>query len=274
MGSSDIDAEERASIESYANDVISRYGKDFADADKRVIGFGEMLRRFRSAVESVLAKGREHISGVDDTHNELCIASQLLANSDPQFVLVEYEPEHANCAKSIDFRARTDEGLVFYVDVKTIRPDSTDRWDQFEKALKEGWFPENVQISLSRDWSGGGIWHDMFAARARMLEHTMCFEAKIRNCDLLGDNNHFILALCGEGFHWHEDELEDFVSFYRSGHHRADDPFSKVDTKFIEGEGIILDRTISRFACMNRRLFDIRPRRLNWNVQPPKLPVF
>ena len=35
------------------------------------------------------------------------------------------------------------------------------------------------------------------------------------------------------GFRWQQDGLEDFVSFYYSGVHRADDAFSKVELKYM-----------------------------------------
>jgi hypothetical protein len=159
--------------------------------------------------------------------------------------------------------------------VKTIKPKPRDRWDQFEKAKKEGWFPENVQVILSKPWLGGELWHNMFTARARMLEYALELEAKIRDFKVIEDENTLsILAFCGEGFHWRLDDLEDFVSFYRTGCHRADDPFSKAEAKDIADKNITLNRTITRFACMNRPQFAIRHRRLNWNVQPPKAPAF
>jgi hypothetical protein len=37
------------------------------------------------------------------------------------------------------------------------------------------------------------------------------------------------MAFCGEGFHWHRDELEGFVNFYFSRKHRADNPFSQAE---------------------------------------------
>lgn len=223
----------------------------------------------------MLENGRSLVSGVDEAHNELCVVSQLLANAEPLFTLLEYEPALPGCAKSIDFRATTADGLTLYVDVKTIKPKPKDRWDQFVKAREDGWLPENVHVTLAKEWLGGELWHGMFAARARMLEYALGLEEKIRDCKLAADDKtFFILCLCGEGFHWHHDGLEDFVAFYRSGSHRGDDPFSKAETKYIADNKITLDRTITRFACMNRPQFDLRHRRLNWNVQPPADPFF
>jgi excisionase family DNA binding protein len=122
---------------------------------------------------------------------------------------------------------------------------------------------------------GGEIWHQMFAARARMLEYALELEGKIRDCGLKDqEKTLFILALCGAGFHWHEDELEDFVQFYRTGRHRSDDPFSRVEANYAKEKNLALERTISRFACMRRRQGELFHTRLNWNVQPPRDPEF
>ena len=107
-----------------------------------------------------------------------------------------------------------------------------------------------------------------------MLEYALELEGKSADCKLAKDNTSFILALCGAGFHWHQSHLEDFVSFYRNGSHRADDLFSKAEPKHIADNHITLDKTIWRFACMNRPQFEIRHRLLIWNVQPPMPPAF
>ena len=105
--------------------------------------------------------------------------------------------------------------------MKIIKPQVADRWDQFEKAAKEGWIADNVHVVIAEDWLGGEIWHAWFAARARMLEYTLELERKIADANLAGDNKLFVLSLCSDGFRWQQDGLEDFVSFYRGGIHRA-----------------------------------------------------
>ena len=66
-----------------------------------------------------------------------------------------------------------------------------------------------------------------------MLEYSLELEQKIAEGGLTTDNTLFTLAFCGDGFYWHQDQLEDFVSFYYSGVHRADDPFSQVEQRHI-----------------------------------------
>lgn len=258
----------------YSNEVLATFRARFESASDRFKISMPLLERFSSAIEAVQGNSRALFRAVDEAHNELCVASALLENPDPVFTRLEYEPVLAGCAKTIDFRAITDGGVTVYVDVKTIKPLAKDRWEQFERARNEGWFPPNVSVVLSKEGLGGELWHNMFAARGRMLEYSLEMEQKIAEGNLAGRNSLFVLALCGEGFVWHEDEFEDFVSYYYSGSHRGDDPFGIAEVRHVQERGIVIARTISRFACMRRPQGDILPKRLNWNVQPPRHPHF
>lgn len=255
----------------YADEVQKIFRTRFESASDRFKSPQLLLDRFTSVVDAVHANGRSLFRAVDEAHNELCIASAILENQEPQFTCLEYEPPLNGCAKSIDFLA-TSGDIKVYVDVKTIKPVATDRWEQFEKAQVKEWFPDNVNIMLEKKWLGGELWHDMFAARSRMLEYSLELEQKIAEGNLSGGNTLLVLALCGEGLYWHQDELEDFVSFYYSGTHRGDDPFSKAEARHIQDKHIAIAKTISRFACMHRPQGGILQKRLNWNVQPPRHP--
>ena len=158
--------------------------------------------------------------------------------------------------------------------MKTIKPQAASRWDQFEKATKEGWIADNVHVVIAEEWLGGEIWHGWFAARSRMLEYTLELEQKIAEGNLTAEDTLFVLALCSDGFHWQQDGLEDFVSFYYSGVHRGDDAFFNAEMKYISDKKITLNRTISQFAYMKRPQSQIRTARLNWNVRPPRDPFF
>ena len=259
-------------LKTYAADVTDTFAREFGAAIDRFKEGQILLDRFNATIESVVKSGRAHFSSVDEAHNELCMASAVLGNGALKFSRLQYEPTLPGCARTIDSRAYAENGETVYVDVKTIKPQSKDRWDQFEKANKEGWFPENVIVGISEEWMGGEIWHSWFAARGRMLEYTLELERKIAEGKLAAKNTGFILALCGDGFLWREDALEDFVSFYRSGAHRADDSFAQIEQKYIAGKQISLARTISYFAYMKRKQGEIRHNRLNWNVRPPRDP--
>lgn len=256
-------------LNAHVDEVLEVFHTRFKSASDRFKTPQPLLDRFTSAVEAVKAQGRSLFRAVDEAHNELCIASAILENKEPQFTCLKYEPPFHGCAKSIDFLAVAGD-LNVYVDVKTIKPVATDRWEQFEKAQAEEWLPGNVNIMLKKEWLGGELWHNMFAARSRMLEYSLELEQKIAEGNLPEGNTLFILALCGEGFYWHQDELEDFVNYYYSGTHRGDDPFSQAETRYIEDKNIAIVKSISRFACMRRLQGDVLQKRLNWNVQPPK----
>jgi hypothetical protein len=261
--------EETDWVNDYAAAVSNAFAATFR-ADDRMPDRQRLMKRFTKAVSAVLKHGFSKFSAVEDAHNELCIAGALLASENPRFGRLDYEPRLGGSAKSIDFRATTEEGLTVYVDVKTIQPKAKDRWDQFERAQEEKWFPDNVRVVLSKAWLGGEIWHTTFAARNRMLEYTLELERKIADAGLAGRENTFvILALCGAGFHWHVDQLEDFVAFYRTGRHRGDDSLAKVESDHIAREQITLAGTITRFACL-RRPQGSTNHTLNWNVQPPR----
>jgi hypothetical protein len=261
-------------VKAYEKDVCETFAPIFKDAEKRFKDGDRLLKRFAETIDEVLKHGRGHFRAVDEAHNELCAAAAILQNRNPEFVTLEYEPALEGCEKTIDFRAKAADGLTLFIDVKTIKPVPTDRWEQFERARKEEWFPEKVELLFSKEWLGGELWHNTFAARGRMLEYTLELEQKIAECKLQMEKTFFVLLLCGEGFYWHEDELEDFVAFYFSGSHRSDDPFAKAEAKYMDEKKLKLTRMISRFACMRRPQGEVHKKRLNWNVQPPIDPSY
>lgn len=266
----ELAAEDIAWVKAYAAEVMKTFGREFDAGADRFKDGQVLLDRFNAAIECVLKKGRGHFRKVDEAHNELCVASALLGNTKLKFIRVEYESPLAGCAKTIDFRATAENGQIVYVDVKTIKPEDSDRWEQFERARAEGWFPENVIIGISEQWGGGEIWHAWFAVRGRMLEYSLELEQKIKEAGLAVENVIPVLALCSDGFRWRQDQLEDFAAFYSTGAYRADDPFSQMELRYMTSNKTSLARTISRFAYFERKQGEIRPHRVNWHVRPPR----
>lgn len=260
--------EELKWLNAYADEVREVFDVRFESVVDRFKTPQKLLGRFTSAVKAVRAKEWSRFHSVYEAHNELCIAAAILGNQEPQFTCLEYELPLHGCGKVIDFLATCGD-LKVYVDVKTIMPCPTDGWRQYEEFQAKGRFPGNVNLILERECLGDELWHNMYAARGRMLEHSLELEQKIAEGNLSEGNTRFVLAFCGEGYHWGEDELDDFVSYYYSGAHRGDDPFSKMEAWDIQHKHIAIARTISCFACMRRSVWDVLPQRLNWNVQPP-----
>lgn len=255
-------------IENYRAEVVKNFGEIFAADTGRFLDGDRLLLRFNEAVHRALAGFP--LAEMGEAHNEMCIARALLLNKEPRFSSLAYEPPLPGCAKTIDFCGVSTEGLNVYVDVKTIAPVPKDRWEQFEQAQKEKWFPENVRVGLIEGWMGGVIWHGWIAGRGRMLEYTLELEQKIRESGLRGrKNTNVILALCGNGIHWQESQLEDFADFYRYGRHRFDDSFARMEAHFIEKRKIVLERTVTSIAYMERKTRAILPHITRWNVRGP-----
>lgn len=255
-------------IEAYRANVAKTFGELFAAEVERFPEGQMLLRRFHDAVFHALAGAP--MSAFGESHNEMCDARALLLGAKPRFSSLAYEPALPSCAKTIDFCGKSDDGLTIYVDVKTIAPVPTDRWEHLEKAQREGWFPDNVRIGLSEEWMGGEIWHGWVAGRGRMLEYALELEQKIRESGLSGQNGTlFVLVYCGTGFQWHESQLEDFADFYRNGRHRLDDSFAKMEEHFIEEKKLVLDRSVTCFAYMERKTRAILPSLMHWNIRGP-----
>lgn len=245
--------------------LISASRERFTGADRCLERFGVTVAALRHEHTGIA------LAAVDESHNELCIAEELLLFEQPRFTLVEYEPGLPAGERRIDFRATNDRS-VWFVEVKTIHPDLKDRWDQYERSVQAGLIADNVTIHFERQGMGGELWHQKFASRSRMLEYSLELEERILEGGIDSPENGFVLALFTDGFAWHEDELEDFVAFYRTGRHRTDDGLAKMELHAIVAKQRALTRRISAFAYFCRPAFDVVPTEKNWTVHPPSPP--
>jgi hypothetical protein len=250
--------------------VEARFRLLFVTHRERLRGVQRCLDRFRSAVGRLESDPTiASLWAVDESHNELCAVEELLRFDAPAFSSIEYEPRLPAGERRIDLCATAREAS-WYVEVKTIRPEVKDRWDQYRAVVEAGRITPNVTIHFERDWMGGELWHNRFSARSKMLEYSIDFEARILAGGIDAPENRFVLALCSDGFSWHEDELEDFVAFYRTGRHRLDDGLSRMEQHALRGK--TLTRRISAFAYFCRPAFEPSIVESNWDVQPPLEP--
>ena len=81
-----------------------------------------------------------------------------------------------------------------------------------------------------------------------------------------------VYVFCSNGYHWYQDELEDFVAFYVEGRHRWDDPLANMERHHIEQLKLELPRRVRTFAYMGRQSGATYPRKLNWHVVAPSFP--
>jgi hypothetical protein len=267
-----IDDADIAWLHSYESATRSHFEPRFGAYQPRFAHGADLLERHSAAIREVIAQGRHHFHAVDEAHNEICVADAILSDPSTAEASLLYEPPLPNTVKTIDYAVRERDGKITLVDVKTIKPQPRDRWDQYERAVKEGWLPKNVQFILEREWQGGELWHSAFASRSRFLEYSLELEAKLSAAAYGETARRRVLMLCGEGFHWHQSELEDFVAYYRTGVHRDDDPFSLAEERHVLANKLVFERSISSFACLDRRQGDIAARRINWHVQAPPSP--
>lgn len=227
----------------------------FSAHSQRHRGFASCLDRFRSSVDALRQlRTAAALAAVEECHNELCVAEELLLFREHPFSLVEYEAPLPTGDQRIDFRA-TNERAVWFVEVKTIHPELRDRWDQYQRVVQAGHVTDNVTIHFEREWMGGELWHQKFAARVKMREHSRELEDRIATGGVDSPNHGFVLALFSDGFAWHEDELEDFVAFYRTGRHRQDDGLAKMEQHSVQTEERSLTRRISTFGYFCRSAF-------------------
>jgi len=80
------------------------------------------------------------------------------------------------------------------------------------------------------------------------------------------------LALFTNGFHWHLNELEDFVFFYFKGIHFPGGPFAQMEDYDVNEKKIRFRRTIDHFAYFRRPKTEMKPNKVIWNVKLPCIP--
>lgn len=258
-----------ADVQAYTTEVEETLKARIVQHTDRFPDNAKLLRNFEGVRASASERG---LRAFDEIHNEVLVALSLLESEGREIQALRYEPALLGTAKTIDFRAEFKDSRVAYIDVKSIIPKAIDKWDQFEQAQEENWMPPTAGILLDKELLGGELWHYGAAARSRMLEHTVELEAKIEYALRSDPSALFCLALCSMAFHWSRDELEDFAGFYRRGQHRSDDPYARMEAKYIQGKGIILSQKVDSFAYLERKQFEIEASEMIWRVAPPPLP--
>lgn len=163
------------------------------------------------------------------------------------------------------------EGMTLYVEVKTVHPhtgDTEQNWRKVERR-REHLTPRNEYI-VDKQWMGATIFGNSFSARASFLAYSLETEAKlVQTCAIAPGR--CVLVFCGTGFPWHPSELENFADFYRTGRHRADDPFARMELHHMAEHQIELSGNIEAFAAMIRKHDQINPGEWVYPVRGPHL---
>lgn len=267
-----LTAEDRQWLETRARQVRDHFGAVFERHAPAFPSRHRLLGKYIAAVTDVQANGWVDYGKLFDFHNELSLAEALLECPDPSVGLLDYEVSLPGCSKTVDFHVAPQSGSAIYLDVKTIRPTAVDAWGKYEHAVRNNRLTPATHVELRSAWLGGELWHLMTAARDRFLQHSLGLEAKIRECRPALAPATLVLALFSNGFHWHLDELEDFVAFYRSGNHAPYDPLGSMEAHYITEKDIHLDRTIDHFAYFRRAPESISIDNGCWSVRQSQFP--
>jgi hypothetical protein len=144
--------------------------------------------------------------------------------------------------------------------------DSDASWQRLCEIADE--FPENAKLVVDRQFAGAALGGQFVKARWSFVQRTVELEAKIA---LLTDAEQgpVQLLFCSEGA-WHEDDLEDFADFYRTGEFRADDWAQNAIARYMAERGLCFTRLISGFCFLERRHDEVEARRLRLNVKGPR----
>lgn len=204
----------------------------FKDSELEIENFDKFERQFRQAVQSARKHGNEQRFGVIERVNELLLMERLASEYLPKDARIIYESPISEDGASIDFQIVCPDGTTIFLEVKTVHPRSEDserNWDRHQDRKK--YIPNNIVYGVEKDSLGAEIAQNDFAARSKFMEYTQEFEAKLelaKKSGLQVDNS--TLVFCGNGFKWHNDQLEDFVCFYITGAHGEGDPFGPMES--------------------------------------------
>ncbi len=239
-------------VDKYIADVEAFYKLIIAGSHSRLVGGNKLWDQFESAVLDYRKRGMASFKQVIERVNELVVAKIILGDPTLLDAKIEYEPHIGTDSRRIDFVTCKANGENLFIEVKTVRPNTKDcqeSWGKFKKRRELHTY--GTHYIAMPEWNGGKIAGDSFSARSKFMEYTRAFETKLAEARE-SQPGRGALIFCGTGMEWHRSELDDFVDFYRTGHHRRDDPFANMEAGEINDKGISLMRNIDSFGFMKR----------------------
>ncbi len=222
-----------------------------AGQDSRIQRGAILWDLFERAADGCRADVKSSERQLAERINELAMA-KVLADDKGLHGPISYEPNLLPSHRRIDFVADRARGDSVYIEVKTVHPETADTeeaWEHYLRRRKH--HPEQANFVVHKDWMGGKLYGNTFAARSRFLEYTQDFEVRLDEAKKVKDGPG-LLVFCGNGVRWHRSDLEDFVDYYHAGKHRQDDPFALMEKHHIENENIQLLRNVDNFGCIRR----------------------
>ena len=153
--------------------------------------------------------------------------------------------------------------------MKTVEPrteDNEKNWEKVER--RQQYVTPGVHYVVDKQWMGATIFNNSFSARSSFLTYAIETEAKLKGHNAV-EPGRAVLVFCGTGFAWHLSELEDFADSYRTGQHRFDDPFAKMEQRAMRSGGDQPSHTLDGFAAMMRKHDGIDPVKWVYPVRGP-----
>lgn len=228
----------------------------------------KLLSRYQNAYDTCYNRGSSSLDQFMEAHNEICVAVALLQDNESVRRL-EYELPLTNTDRRFDFFIERNDDRHIWVEVKSIRPKQLDARNKFISIKDRKLLSDNTEVILPQEFHGGEVWHDMEVGRSRMLEYSVETEEKIRLAGTEVRDDIFMLWFCMQPPAWNRSHLEDFVEFYRTGEHRYDDAFGKMEKHYLESNHIKLNRSINEFIILVRSDLEVRWRNIKRNITPP-----
>jgi hypothetical protein len=223
----------------------------------RLAGGNRLWRQFEDAIAAYRENGIPSLRQVTERVNELVVARIILNDTTLPHSKVQYEPQIGTDARRIDFVVPDVTGGNLYIEVKTVHPrteDSDKNWGKYEK--RREMHTENTQYIVKKDWLGAELYGNSFSARSKFMEYAREFETRLAAAKE-AQPGRGVLVFCGDGWAWHLSQLEDFADFYRTGRHRPDDSFGKMEAEEIQRNGIELIRNIGAFGFVKRHFASV-----------------
>lgn len=251
-------------------EVVALYESVHRGPASRIVDGERVWTQFQAAADAARMGHEGADRQLRDRINELATA-KFLADDGTITGNIAYEPDILPSGRKIDFVVvRPENRDRLYVEVKSVYPETLDTdatWDRYLQ-LRE-YHPENVSFVVAKDWMGGMIYGNTFAARSKFLDYSLAFEERLAEAkqEVPGPG---ILVFCGSGFHWRVSDLEDFADFYHSGRHRADDPFARMEQHEVESKRLELQRNIDHFAFLKRATCRAKFTRIHFPVAGPE----
>jgi hypothetical protein len=256
-------------IEAHIAAVETFYKPLITGSQSRLTGGTRLWGQFEDAITAYRKNGTASLNQVVERVNELVVAQIILNDKTLPEGKVQYEPQIGTDARRIDFVVPDVHGAYLYIEVKTVHPrteDAEKNWEKYEK--RRELHSEDTQYVVQKGYLGAEIYGNSFSARSKFMEYAREFEVRLAAAND-AQPGRGVLVFCGDGWAWRLSQLEDFADFYRTGRHRPDDSFGRMEAEEIRRSGIQLMRNIEAFGFMKRHFASITEEEWRPEVRGP-----